>query len=183
MAGPDDAVAALARERWRALVGYGYVLSGSVAEAEDLAQEALVRTVVRTREGVDLQAAEAYVRRAMATLYLDRGRRAGRWSRVRHLVAVDDEPRGPDGRDPGAVTAERDAVRRALDHLRPRERACVVLRHLEDLSVSETAEVLGISAGAVKRYTSEGLSRLEAGLGPITGTDRETTTVERRAGR
>lgn len=183
MSGPDDAVAALARERWRALVGYGYVLSGSVAEGEDLAQEALVRTVIRTRDGVDLQSAEAYVRRAMATLYLDRGRRTGRWGRVRHLLAVGDEQHATEGRDPADVTAEQDAVRRALDGLAPRERACVVLRHLDDLSVAETADVLGISPGAVKRYTSEGLSRLEARLGPLTGTDSDTTTVERRAGR
>lgn len=185
MAGADDVVAALARERWRALVGYGYVLSGSMAEAEDLAQEALVRTVVRARDGVDLESAEAYVRRAMTTLYLDRGRRTTRWGRVRHLVAVEDgRPGGAaTSPDPAVVTAAQDSVRDALATLSPRERACVVLRHLEDLSVTETAEVLGVSTGAVKRYTSEGLSRLQTRLGPLTGTDVETSHVERRAGR
>jgi DNA-directed RNA polymerase specialized sigma24 family protein len=41
----------------------------------------------------------------------------------------------------------------------------VVLRQMEDLSVVETAAALGLSEGAVKRYTSDGLSRLNAALG------------------
>ena len=65
----------------------------------------------------------------------------------------------PDDRLPGA-----DVVR-ALAALSPRERACVVLRQMEDLSVVETASALGLSEGAVKRYTSDGLARLNAALG------------------
>ena len=64
-----------------------------------------------------------------------------------------------DDRLPGA-----DVVR-ALATLSPRERACVVLRQMEDLSVVETASALGLSEGAVKRYTSDGLARLNAQLG------------------
>ena len=57
---------------------------------------------------------------------------------------------------------------RALAALSPRERACVVLRQMEDLSVVETASALGLSEGAVKRYTSDGLARLNAALGSTT---------------
>jgi len=48
--------------------------------------------------------------------------------------------------------------------LRPRERACIVLRYYEDLKVDDIAETLQISSGAVKRYLSDGLARLAVGL-------------------
>lgn len=48
--------------------------------------------------------------------------------------------------------------------LSPRERACVVLRHMEDLSTRETAQILHLSEGAVKRYLSDGVAALTATL-------------------
>ena len=48
--------------------------------------------------------------------------------------------------------------------LTPRERACVVLRYYEDLNVVDIAETLGISAGAVKRYLSDGLAKLSLSI-------------------
>lgn len=53
----------------------------------------------------------------------------------------------------------------ALRELPARERACVVLRHLDDLSVRDTADVLRISEGAVKLYTADGVAALAARLG------------------
>jgi RNA polymerase sigma factor (sigma-70 family) len=63
--------------------------------------------------------------------------------------------------DPGfdRVT-ERRVVVRALQHLPPRQRQVVVLRFFEDLSVEQTAEMLGSSTGTVKSHTSRALSRL-----------------------
>src|SRR5690606_28378165 len=92
----DAVVDRLARERGRALVGYAYLLTWDSAAAEDLVQEALVRTYARSRRLEDLWAAEAYVRRTMLNLFLDTRRRGTRWSEVRHLVArgdvADDAP-------------------------------------------------------------------------------------------
>ena len=56
-------------------------------------------------------------------------------------------------------------LKRALSVLSPRQRACVMLRHLDDLSVRETAAVLGLSEGAVKRYVSDGVATLNSLLG------------------
>ena len=69
---------------------------------------------------------------------------------------------------------ERDEMVRALSALPPGRRACVVLRYYHDLSVSETADVLGISEGTVKSQTSQGLSALR----PLLGTD-DSDLVER----
>jgi RNA polymerase sigma factor (sigma-70 family) len=51
-----------------------------------------------------------------------------------------------------------------MERLTPRERATLVLRYWEDLSVNETAAALGCSAGTVKSQTSRGLGKLRRQL-------------------
>ena len=52
----------------------------------------------------------------------------------------------------------------ALGSLPPKMRAAVVLRHVHDLSVDDTAEALGCSVGTVKSQTSRGLEKLRDAL-------------------
>ena len=158
----DDVVASLIETRGRALTGYAYLLCGNVHDAEDLVQDALVKTFSRRRAGLELESAEAYVRRSILTLYLDGWRRRGRWATRRHLAAVPPSAEGPeDG------TSNRIDVVTALRGLPPQQRACVVLRFYEDMTVAEIAHHLAVSEGAVKRYLSLGVHRLEGLLGPI----------------
>ncbi len=58
------------------------------------------------------------------------------------------------------------ALRAALDELAPLDRAVLVLRYLEDVSVADTAAALGVSPGAVRNRTIRALDRLRAVLGP-----------------
>jgi RNA polymerase sigma-70 factor (ECF subfamily) len=61
------------------------------------------------------------------------------------------------------VRAElRQGLQRALQELPERDREVLVLRQLEQLSVAQTAKVLGISAGAVKVRHLRALQRLRA---------------------
>ncbi|PJI94158.1 sigma-70 family RNA polymerase sigma factor [Luteimicrobium subarcticum] len=167
----DDLVA----RRSSALVGYAYTLSGNVSDAEDLVQEALTRVfsswrrrAPRSASGVGTVAVdtagersvEGYVRQTILNLYLDGYRRRGRWSGLRHRVATPDEVRGP-----ASGVAVRADVVAALAALSPRQRSCIVLRYLEDMSVAEAAEALGVSQGTVKRQVFEGLARLRGVLG------------------
>jgi RNA polymerase sigma-70 factor (ECF subfamily) len=65
---------------------------------------------------------------------------------------------------------QRERVRQALGRLSERDREVLVLRNLEQLSVADTAEVLGISEGAVKVRHLRALERLRTLL---TETDAE----------
>lgn len=52
-----------------------------------------------------------------------------------------------------------------LGRLAPRQRAAIVLRYYEDLTESQTAEIMGCSVGAVKSQVSVGLGRLRECMG------------------
>ncbi|MCB2177521.1 MAG: sigma-70 family RNA polymerase sigma factor [Actinomycetales bacterium] len=162
MAWHDD-LTAVATERGAALVGYAYLLTGDQARAQDLVQEALARTWARPRRLANAAATEAYVRRAVLNAYLDEHRRESVWRRRRHLAAL------PESTSPSAGEAIDEAVdvQAALTALSPRERACVVLRFYDDLTVPALAERLDISAGTAKRYLSDAMGKLAEALGPL----------------
>ena len=156
----DEVMATVARERGKALGAYAYLLTGDLRDAEDLVQDALVKTFVRNRS-VDLSSAEAYVRRAILTTYIDGYRRRRQWDRVRHLLVRSDRHEGHADQVP-----VREDVQAALQTLSPQQRACVVLRYFDDLTVPEIADRLGLADGTVKRYLSVAVERLGRHLGP-----------------
>ncbi len=156
--GWQETAATLVEQRGDALLRYAFLLCGSRDDAADLVQDALVRTFGRLRGDFALPAAEAYVRRAILTGFLDGTRRTSKWRSVQHLAARDED--GGDSPD------DRLDLQGGLRHLSPRERACVVLRYYEDLKVDDIAERLGISSGTVKRYLSDALAKLAITLRP-----------------
>ncbi len=157
----EETLTALVRGRGAALVGYAYLLCGDRAEAEDLVQDALVKTFVRGRSSGTPDSAEAYVRRAVLTTFIDGHRRRKRWESVRHLF-------GPGAAaSPEAAVADRVDLLTALGTLSPRQRACVVLRYHEDLTIAQVADALSLSPGTVKRHLFDALRRLEGHLGPV----------------
>ncbi len=111
------------------------------------------------------------MRRAVVSRSVDTSRR--RVSERRTLARLRLERPVLDGI---AVTGLAPSVEAALLALPPRVRACVVLRHLEDLSVRQTAELLHLSEGSVKRYVSDGVAALSCGLG--TDAPAETVAVD-----
>ena len=177
----DEVVTRLLAERSRALTGYAYLLCGDVHDAEDLVQDALVKTFARRRAGLALDSAEAYVRRAVLTLYLDGWRKRKRWS-VRLPAAAELAERAGHA----DAVGDRVDVVAALATLPRQQRACVVLRFYEDRTVAEIADALGVGDGTVKRYLSLAMRRLEGLLGPIPVHETElvrTTTDVRTATR
>jgi len=157
-----DTMTALVRDRERALLGYAYLVCGNSTQAQDLVQDALVRTFSRPRPGLTSAKAEAYVRRAITSVYVDGYRREQRWKRVQHLF----RPTEPAADPLAGVEAGADVIE-ALATLAPRERACVVLRYFDDLTVPQIARQLDLAPGSVKRYLHDGLGRLELLLGAV----------------
>lgn len=143
------------------LAGVARHLAGDVHSAEDLVQTTLVRLYLawgRAREGNSA----GYARRILVNCFLDYRRRA--WVRYEQSADV-----LPDQAAPTIDAAIDPELIQALLDLPPRMRAAVVLRHVEDLSVEETADALGCSVGTVKSQTARGLDKLREQLSdPVT---------------
>jgi RNA polymerase sigma-70 factor (sigma-E family) len=141
------------RARGPALSRTAFLLTGDHQLAEDLVQTALARTVPHWRRVVAGGDPEAYVRQVMVN------ERTAWWRRRRYdVIAL--VPDAPSPIDEAGQSIERLALLAALARLSPRQRAVIVLRFYEDLSVQETAEMLGCSPGTVKSTTSDALARL-----------------------
>jgi RNA polymerase sigma-70 factor (sigma-E family) len=126
---------------------------GDWHRAEDLVQTTLTKVYMAwprlRRDG----SVDAYSRKVMVRSAIDESRRAfrRRESVVEELPEVAGPPNGVD---------EAVDVRRALAQLPAGQRAVVVLRYWEDLSVTETAALLGRSEGTVKSQAAKGLAAL-----------------------
>jgi len=132
-----------------------FLICGDWHRADDVVQDALYKLylswpkVDRTRSPV------AYARRIVVNAALDSGRRP--WRRE---VPTDVTPERVQSADPAIGIADRDEVLTALSSLGPRQRACIVLRYYEDLSIDQTAEILGCSTGTVKSQAARALETL-----------------------
>ncbi|MFG1909991.1 SigE family RNA polymerase sigma factor [Kribbella sp. NPDC048928] len=153
-----DAFAEFASSRHGALFRYAYLLAGDRGLAEDLVQEALVKTYVNWHRLRDPANAEAYTRRAITTTMIGWWRRKS-WHAERPNDDVPDRPVHADD------STARIWLWDILQKLPPRQRAALVLRYYEDLTEAQTAEVLGCSVGTVKSQVSDALKKLRARLG------------------
>ncbi|MFD7658174.1 SigE family RNA polymerase sigma factor [Actinosynnema sp. NPDC059797] len=128
-------------------------LCGDRHDADDLTQATLVKLYAAwPRLGRDVHL-DAYARKVLLRTAIDQGRRSSR----RHETAVEEPPPVPVA--PARVEEVLD-VRAALVRLPPGQRAVVVLRYCEDLSLAETARRLGCAEGTVKSQAAKGLAAL-----------------------
>lgn len=157
----EEFVAARSGALWRS----AFLLTGDRQKAEDLLQTALVKVWRRWDSIARREAAEAYVRAAIATTYTDWWRR--RWNGE---VATGALPDRAVPAETGLVEVRRDVLV-ALARLPRGQRAVLVLRFFDDLSEQQTAEALGVSVGTVKSQTSRALAALRTS--PLFQADRE----------
>ena len=146
--------------RGRSLLRTAYLLTGNLADAEDLVQSALAKTYQAWDRIEDLGALDGYVRRAMVNTHIS-------WWRRRRVEEF------PTDELPDQVVADhsgdsdlQEMLRQAIDRLPERMRAAVVLRFYEDMTEAEVADVLGVSLGTVKSTVSRAVAklRIDAGL-------------------
>lgn len=128
-----------------------YLLCGDWHRAEDIVQNALIKLYVAWSR-VRTDAVDAYARKILVRTAIDEQRR-GFFRRESTVEVV-----------PEQITVDHTEdvdLRRALDALPPGQRAVVVLRYWEDLSIAETAHLLGRTEGTVKSQAAKGLATLK----------------------
>jgi RNA polymerase sigma-70 factor (sigma-E family) len=151
-------------QHYERLCRLGFLLTGDPAQAEELAQDALVRTWRRWRLVGKPDNPATYARKVLVNRHRSLLRRALVEARYRYR----DRPNeGSSDEHPEDAIVLWTATRR----LPPRQQAVLVLRYYEDLSEAEIARVLGIPAGTVKTLAHRGLARLRRSLDTTTQGD------------
>lgn len=139
---------------------YGYALTGNLAEAQDIVQEAYIRAWQRWRQLTTYDHTEAWVRLVVTRLATDS------WRRLRNRRAALRRTGPPDAVAPPSDDTV--LLVGALRRLPSSQRQAVALHYLCDMSVAEIAAETGASTGTVKSWLSRGRQGLAALLGDLT---------------
>jgi len=166
------------RQRSPALVRYATRKVGDPGRAEDVVQRAFEKILRRHHDNPpEITNMQAYVLTAVCNEINHELRELRERVAARANVSIDDPDREDETSsaqvDLSTQVADVATIRDALAALSPREREAVVIRMQWQLSVAEAAEVMQLSAGAVKRYTSDGLRRLREELTPAHDTGHQ----------
>ena len=143
-----------------------FLLCGSWADGDELVQEALARVYVAWPR-IAPEAAVAYTRRTMMNLYLNDQRK-----RRREVLTE----ATPEVADPGPDHDMAMTLSALLEDLPPKQRAVLVLRFWEDLTVPQIAECTGVAEGTIKSQISRGVAALRDRLAepPLSGAGAAT---------
>ena len=160
--GDDRAARALTMRLTPRVFAQAFRMLGDRAEAEDVAQEALMRLWKIAPEWRQGEAkVSTWLYRVTANLCTDRLRK-------RRSVGIDEIPEPEDDAVGPAEAlqdkARLDALQGALNALPDRQRQAVILRHIEGLGNPEIAEIMEISVEAVESLTARGKRALAVGL-------------------
>lgn len=151
------------------LIRHGYALTGDLAEAQDIAQEAFARAWQRWPTVRDCDSPEAWVRRVATNLA------ASRWRRIRVARSVGGhvaEQHSPE------VSTDTVALVSGLRTLPERQRTVLVLHYLCDLTVDQIAAELGCPAGSVKSWLSRGRIALAAAVRIVEPEQQEHASIQ-----
>jgi RNA polymerase sigma-70 factor (ECF subfamily) len=155
------------RRLYRLALGY----LRNADDALDVVQETFVRAYVHAGRWKDTHTVSAWLTRIAVNQAIDAYRREKRRRRV--MEPLDERQAAP--ADVGSPAAERLVVRRemaerlaqAIAALPEKQRAVVLLRHREQLSLEEIGQILGLSLGTVKSSLHRALARLRRYLSEV----------------
>jgi RNA polymerase sigma-70 factor, ECF subfamily len=151
----DGGFSSFFREFYPRMVGQLRLLTGDLASAEDVVQEAFVRAASRWRQLARYDQPEAWVRKTAFRLAIDLLRRAARHQGL--LARL-----GARQQEAVELPPEDRAVIAALQALPLSLREVLVLHHCLDLPVEAVAAQLGLNVGTVKSRLYRGRERLVA---------------------
>src|SRR5215469_3083570 len=147
------------------LVRHGYALTGDLAEAQDIAQEAFARAWQRWPMVRNCDSPEAWVRRVATNLA------ASRWRRIRVARAAaghTTELQAPE------VSTDTVALVTGLRTLPERQRTVLVLHYMCDMTVDQISAELGCPPGSVKSWLSRGRTALAEAVRVVEPADSAT---------
>lgn len=160
----DADFSAYAVQAWPKLYRRAFLLCGQHADAEDLAQQTLIRARRHWNKVVRATSPDAYVTRILTNTYLSSRQRARAGREVLRAVPETAASTTPSTAESTLSPIHGELWPHLLD-LPPRQRAVVVLRFYEDLAEHDVAEMLDISVGTVKSTTHKALAHLRIALG------------------
>ena len=138
-----------------------YVMLGDPSLAEEIVMDAFAKALSRWSLVARAEYPHAYLRQIVVNLCRSKVRRKMLERKVSQLFDRDE----PVVYDPDMSTYGMNIeVWRAVQRLPERQRACVVLRYLDDLTEPEVAQVLDIPVGTVKSQLSRARARLSGWL-------------------
>jgi RNA polymerase sigma-70 factor (sigma-E family) len=161
-----EQAAALCRQLQPAVFGALALYCGDTGLAEELTQETLLRVWVHWQSVSKMDRPDRWALRVGFNLAKSGWRRR----RVERAVAAIRVPERAAAGDP----TEAIVVRAAVAALPTRQRAAIVLRYFSDLSVADTAAVLGCAEGTVKALTHQAVANLRGTL----DLDLDVTTIQ-----
>jgi RNA polymerase sigma-70 factor (sigma-E family) len=157
----DSAFSAYVTARRPHLFRIACLLGGDPHRAEDVVQDALARLYAAWGRVEQMDNIDGYVRRIIVNAHYSDRRRPWRRERVSEPRDVPIEP--------GFPVEDADAIRTALLALPPGQRRVIVLRHICNLTIEETADELRISPGTVKSQGADAIASLRRTLAPSFG--------------
>lgn len=152
-------------------------LTGDIWDTEDLVQDTLLRGFALLGSvQYQIENPQAYLLRIATNLWIDRQRRAGR-----EATLLADEARTAEGvpATQEQTARVRDAGALLLQRLGPQERAAVLLKDVFDMTLEETAEILGTTTGAVKTALHRGRTKLSDETAPKSRPSPDVAVVEK----
>ena len=136
-------------------------LTGNIWDAEDLVQETLLRAFSHLSQVLySIENPRAYILRVASHLWIDTVRRRASEADAQTLQATDPLNAPAPTSSPAQAIEVREAGAQLMSSLAPQERAAIIAKDVFDMSIEETASILGTTPGAVKAALHRGRSRL-----------------------
>jgi RNA polymerase sigma-70 factor (ECF subfamily) len=176
LAGDKEAYGALVRTHSAAVFRVAFRMIGNEADAEEIVQEAFLRGYQRLESYQGRSTFGTWIYRIAVNCALNRIGQPGMQADYRHGDDNDAEEktvqvasRNPDPERTLLSSEIGAAQRMAMQRLTATEQSAFVLRHLEDRSMSEIAELLEIAPNAAKQAVFRAVQKLRRELAPLRG--------------